>query len=663
MPRDPLPTSRPMTRAFDVGRTLRAPWVACWVLAVAALCGTAPAAAEERLRVAVIAVTEFDNGTLKDELLVDSIRTARDQLVRFFEKHYQLTPTVFKTRDETTGDSLRRWLFGDLASDTSPAVHLVFVLTHGFVAPGNRNQKQIFLATSDTDPGSYAGTAVRGDEFLSAFKLMPNRSVVFLFLDACGAGAIDGDGLQRDLRYDPELAARIMILAASQADQLAYRARLIRSLVGIWESPTPGCHHGRADIERFLTRSLLSIPGVAPDVTQTVRLVAPLAPEFCIEAFNYSQRVGFVFNGSERDVRLTLDDGSGVEQDPIDLRPRELVTLLLRPRRYSLVAQTLGNGDGEVGGTEVSTMDLSDQPVAQHVFFSKDPVDAVATMVNAAGVLASRKAFPAEAEKRRTEAETQVQALERAAKDGAIKTAARQREIEASLEADQRRIAVAEEEIAAARARRAAVVAWTHEHVEGCATCMTTLPVEKIAELQESSAAEDKARQRSDEARSRADSLSAEASRLAREQLAEKAHVQQRDRVRAALSVWPAQVSALAGVVDALKERFSVESSSRGVAVVLPHGEELNAERVSPDYGRLVRVAKERGLRIELELLTRFGQPLSVQEKLRVQMRAFVAALQRDNSGVRMVGRIQYDQTGPDPKLVAFLSAESNAGR
>jgi hypothetical protein len=87
---------------------------------------------DKQLKVTIVAVTEFDDEQLRDKDLLDSIKSARDGLQKFFVTNYNIVPTVLTTHDETKSDFLRTWLFRDLVHDSTPAVHLVFFLTHGF---------------------------------------------------------------------------------------------------------------------------------------------------------------------------------------------------------------------------------------------------------------------------------------------------------------------------------------------------------------------------------------------------------------------------------------------------------------------------------------------------------------------------------------------------
>ena len=109
-------------------------------------------------------------------------------------------------------------------------------MTHGFAyktAEQDTNKSDLFLATSDTVKETFAGVAVKGSEFIDAFRLLPKRTTVLLFLDTCGSGAIDSDALKATLQHDPDFASRVFILAASMQDESAYSARFSQILASL----------------------------------------------------------------------------------------------------------------------------------------------------------------------------------------------------------------------------------------------------------------------------------------------------------------------------------------------------------------------------------------------------------------------------------------------
>jgi hypothetical protein len=226
---------------------------------------------------------------------------------------------------------------------------------------------------------------------------MSKRAMVFLFLDSCGSGAIDGDNLQQLLTHEPDFATRLMILASAMRDESAFRARFSQTLLSIWQAPKPECHSGRRNVEKFLTDSMKSIPSVSPDVQQNVRMVAPGAPDFCIESFNYTERLAFLFNAAPDDATLSVQAGdSDTPEDLGDIRHGELRPLLLRPKTYTVAAKR--KSPDVANGSQVETLDLKTAPVTVKVLFSPDRLDQAEAAQKAAAYLDSSALYPKEAD-------------------------------------------------------------------------------------------------------------------------------------------------------------------------------------------------------------------------------------------------------------------------
>jgi hypothetical protein len=371
-------------------------------------------------RVTIIAVTTFVDPKLSgpdEKDLNDANLDAAKALKSYFE-NLKVTPPpdLYIVPTETSQDFLRKWLFHNLRLDSRTGVHLVFVLTHGFADQGpdaSANQSELYLATSDTYKDVIPGKAIRGGDFVSAFHDMPPRATVFLFLDTCGSGAIDNEQLQKDLQSQPDFASRVLIIAAANSDELAYRARFTRTLLGIWGTKSPTRHCGPKQIETFLTESLRKVPGVSPDVKQTVRVVAPLSPDFCIENFNSTQRFLMLYNASSGDISITLQARDEPEPEPtIDLHKQDLMVPVseLRPTKYQLVAKRkLGNGQGDQNF--VGNIDLTTVPAKVEVLFSTDPLDQPRAQQSAAQYLDSRKILPSVAESLQQESANTVNQL------------------------------------------------------------------------------------------------------------------------------------------------------------------------------------------------------------------------------------------------------------
>jgi hypothetical protein len=349
-------------------------------------------------RVTIIAVTKFNDPKLSgpDETDLNDANTAAAKALKNYFESLNITPPpdLYIVPNETTWHFLHNWLFRDLQNDSRTGVHLIFVLTHGLLDP--KIQSEFYVATSDTYKDDIPGHAIRGGDFIDAFHDMRPRATVFLFLDTCGSGAIDNEQLQRDLQSQPDFASRVLIIAAANADELAYRARFTRTLLGIWAAKSPTRHCGPRQIETFLTDSLRKVPGVSPYVKQTVRVVAPLSPDFCIENFNSTQRFLMLYNASRSDISITLQAEDESEPEPtIDLHKQDLMMPIseLRPTKYQLVAKRK-MGNGQVDQNFVGNIDLTAEPAKVQVLFSSDPLDQPRAQQSAAQYLDSRSALP-----------------------------------------------------------------------------------------------------------------------------------------------------------------------------------------------------------------------------------------------------------------------------
>ncbi|HWW16045.1 MAG TPA: hypothetical protein VN310_15395 [Candidatus Dormibacteraeota bacterium] len=605
-----------------------------------------------KLKVAIVAVTEFDDKDLQDQLLTDSIKSARDGLMGFFEKNFNVTPTVFTVHDETTSDYLRTWLFRDLSNDSTPSVHLIFFLTHGFAVnnPDRSSFKhEIFLATSETDSKNFYGKSIRGAELIEAFQNLPKRSIMFLFLDSCGSGAIDGENLQKTLTLQPDFATRLMILASALRDQSAFRARFSQTLLTIWQSLKPECHSGRTNIEKFLTASIKTAPGVSPDVEQNVRLVAPGAPDFCIESFNYTQRLAFLFNAAPDDASLSLQAAdSSIQDDLVDMRPGELRPVLLRPKTYTMVAKRKSTDVSD--GSQVETLELKDVPVAIKVFFSNDPLDKAEADQNVADYLDSREIYLQQADNLHESAAKIGGAVSAVVETKTKRLASEElaaiallRDASAKLQATQQAIREAETAQAHIRGqlRSGSGVGFTGSEYgavritpEQAKQLDEAKQRQQAAELDSKSAAEQLKIAKRKEATLRLARRSLEARRAriaklrnaAEETLSKKTEVQQ---LREKLT---SQLAKTFGSTHLVGER---------IIVPLGNANELSGDQTD-QFSQLFTVSNKYSLRFELELITQSPISISEQVKARQRVETLLRIFQRNGLLTTAVARAEW---------------------
>jgi hypothetical protein len=296
---------------------------------------------EKQLRVTIIAVTEFDDQRLAEPTLIANIKDATQKLDQFFEKQFAVTPRIFSSRDETTAQALRKWLFYDVSRDTGQTINAVFILTHGIgyrYAASTQFKNELFLATSDTNSDDYFGVAVRGSELVDAFERLSRGSSAILFLDTCGSGSIYNTGIAALLATAD--STRMMILAAAMPDESAYRARFTKALLSIWQSPPQpapnDCHSGDPGIPNYVNEVMNKDP-VAANLHQSVSLVSPYTSDFCIESFTSGGALALLGNPTDEPVKISIRlarDPNDVI--PVPLKAHSVVPEMLRREAYTI---------------------------------------------------------------------------------------------------------------------------------------------------------------------------------------------------------------------------------------------------------------------------------------------------------------------------------------
>lgn len=125
---------------------------------------------------------------------------------------------------------------------------------------------------------------------------------------------------------------------------------------------------------------------------QTVKVVAPLSPDLCLEAFSYTNRVLFITNGSRNDVQVTFESSSDDIPDSVILDGGQIYPVMLRPQIYTVVAKERP-AQGEAL-SETHTVDLTSVPAKTEVLFSTDTIDRIRGEQHAALYLESREIYP-----------------------------------------------------------------------------------------------------------------------------------------------------------------------------------------------------------------------------------------------------------------------------
>jgi hypothetical protein len=438
---------------------------------------------KDSMRVTIIAVSEFEDPLLNDTELTSAIRNNALALRKYFEGHFKIDVQLFDTHDKTTDRALRDWLRKDLPTESATGINLIFILTHGFPSPRSdkkNHESEIYLAASNTFKKDPEGNAISGAELIAAFKRMPKKRGIFLFIDSCGSGAIDSDAVQETLKATSDLGSRVLILTSSMEDQLSYRARFTEALRTVWATENPqctelndaGCHCGGwRVIEPYLTAQVKKVPGVSPDVKQKVRMVSRYFPDFCVELFDAKQRLLFLFNGAPGDIEVTLQSKSR-DLDPITIHKGETIPVNLNSSRYTLIAKRV-NDSGDELERNLRDIRLDSAPVDVEVLFGDD-VDKVDADQSAVVYLQSREMYLQTAEQ-----------LQEITEDGRAKLVAmyqvkqqdvtkqmstvsdQEKPVAAQLAAAQRNLGVAESNLA---------------KTPKCGTCYTEYPERTAAE-------------------------------------------------------------------------------------------------------------------------------------------------------------------------------------
>jgi hypothetical protein len=298
---------------------------------------------ETQLRVVILDVNDFnEESSFRDEELDADLLKAGEELDKFFNDNYNVTPTFLYTRKDTSSTALRKWL-PDYFNTTQKTIMLFFILTHGRGFHSNAKtsyNSELYLATSDSSFDSMYDYGLKARaELLSSFKMLPNGSSVFLFIDACEASSIESGGLALDL--DADKNHRMMILAASKAQRKSYKARFTRTLQKIWEEPhkpESECTKER-DVDTVVTNRMDALfPVKVPtNERQEIKLVRAYTQDFCLESFAADQSLLLVGNTSvdamdvswRRDTELSFSS-------PKPVKPQELEAFKLLRTSYRL---------------------------------------------------------------------------------------------------------------------------------------------------------------------------------------------------------------------------------------------------------------------------------------------------------------------------------------
>ena len=221
------------------------------------------------LRVIVLAVDEFDapqDKTLNLNLdgFKASVESAVTQISEYFQSSFKTDVKVITGKSQTTRAAIQKYLNTEYVSAELPSVTIVFVLSHGFghVFP---TANELFIATSETDRGSFLGSAYDGTELIRKLARVPPRSSVFLFLDTCQSAAIDFGSITKLLKEDLA-GSRFMVMAAADAGAKAYNFNFSKALIDLWKAATVDeCERERDEIDEKVCSSFGSVLTARPN--------------------------------------------------------------------------------------------------------------------------------------------------------------------------------------------------------------------------------------------------------------------------------------------------------------------------------------------------------------------------------------------------------------
>jgi hypothetical protein len=252
------------------------------------------ASADTRPHVTIFAVTDFSQSGsgLNNPGLSRAIDKASRDVVDFFREAYGVEAEVIAN---PTAARIRRWLFQELPLQRDNPVHLVFVLTHGHRLAEGREVPTYLLAGSDVDTNDWAGTGVRGIEFIEAMTNLPKRHSLFLFVDTCHAGGFKSAVADAIFNIADDARA-LYVMAASTASASTYDARFTRALLNVW----------RRRASRPCT-DLLAFRTAVQDEMRS--LGTSLEPEFPWVVFSFDKAFCGSAFGAELGLAFLYNDG------------------------------------------------------------------------------------------------------------------------------------------------------------------------------------------------------------------------------------------------------------------------------------------------------------------------------------------------------------------
>jgi hypothetical protein len=292
-----------------------------WLLCFIALAWTAGAIADDanavaaasptRLRVVVVAVTDFKGDYVSPRLTL-SFKNAIENIRGFFASNFPADSTEFHLvtgAEQTTADSLSHYFREEFPRIADRAITVLFIISHGEQQerPGDfAFPNDLLIVASDTEADRLPSRTLSFNrDIVPALQYLHPGSVVLAFIDTCHSGSAANLGLTIGSQLRDEAGLKMMVLASALRSASAYQATFSTALVGFWADQKKGNAEGcilpyeapqalRDRIAGLIQSKLEPGEGLP-------QLVVDYKGNFCLESFAKHGGLLMLFNPGERD--------------------------------------------------------------------------------------------------------------------------------------------------------------------------------------------------------------------------------------------------------------------------------------------------------------------------------------------------------------------------
>jgi hypothetical protein len=274
----------------------------CFLLFSPSLCLHAQTRTPVKIRVYIIGVVDFQIQELNVPGLKDAVTLECNDIEGYFNDRFGANVEVKKhcTSEETTRESIRRYLSVDLRNGGADDLNFVFLMSHGM--PINyRNQflsTDVDIITSDTKKGDEEFTSISAaTELLPWLQKLSTRSTTILFLDVCYAGNAENLSTKLAGSLQDIFGIKNLVVASSLAKDKSYQAAFTAAVMGIIRGNecVPAQDLDRkiaATVQGFTAAKLNGTEGL-PDV------IVPYVGSLCLGNMGEDGKLLFVYTGQE----------------------------------------------------------------------------------------------------------------------------------------------------------------------------------------------------------------------------------------------------------------------------------------------------------------------------------------------------------------------------